>query len=120
MPRFRNDNRDRDTYAGRGTAVERSARTDLLLANVATACARSALDRLPAGVGDYDEVNLDRLFADSHCIGHHRCEPEQYQAGDQLPREPMGEHQGLGNAARNVGKPPQCAALVGCHAIVLV
>jgi hypothetical protein len=32
----------------------------------------------------------------------------------------MGEHQGLGNAARNVGKPPQCAALVGCHAIVLV
>jgi len=29
----------------------------------------------------------------------------------------MGDHQGLGDAMRNVGKASQCAPLVACHAI---
>jgi hypothetical protein len=91
-----------------------------LLADVATVCAQLTFDRSAAGIRDYDDVNLDRLFADSHDIGRHSCEPEQYQAGDQLTREPMGEHKGLGDAARNAGKPSQCAALVAGHVIVLV
>jgi len=33
-------------------------------------------------------------------------------------REAIGEHQGLRDAARNVGKPFQCVVLVRCHAIV--
>jgi hypothetical protein len=65
-------------------------------------------------------INLDRLFADSHGIGHHRCETGQHKSGDHLTPEPIGEHQGLGDAARNVGKPSQCVALVACHAIVLM
>ena len=65
------------------------------------------------------KLNLDRLSADSRGVGHHRCEVGQRKAGNQLMREAMGEHQAFGDAARNVGKQSQCAALVSCHATVL-
>ena len=78
------------------------------------------LGRPPPRVRDYDKLNLDRLFADSRGIGNHRYEPGQYKAGNQFMREAIGVHQGLGDAARNVGKPLQCEALVWRHAILLV
>src|SRR6266478_1541776 len=80
---------------------------------------RFGLDRPPAGVRDHDKLNLDRLVADSRGIGNHRYEPSQYKAGNQLMRKAIGEHQCLGDAARNVGKPLQRVVLVGCHAIAL-
>jgi hypothetical protein len=80
----------------------------------------STFDRTPAGVRDHDKLNLDRLFADSRSIGIQRYESGQHKAGNQLMREPMGDHQGLGNASRNVGKPSQGAALIAGHVIVLV
>ncbi len=39
----------------------------------------------------------------------------QHNAGKSLIPEAIGEHQGLDDAAQNVGKPSQCAVLVGCH-----
>jgi hypothetical protein len=75
------------------------------------------LDRLPSGDRDHDKLNLDRLFANFRGVSHHRCVPGQHKAGDQLLRKATGEHQGLSDAARNVGKPLQCAVLVGCYAI---
>jgi hypothetical protein len=71
--------------------------------------------RLSTGVRDHDKLNLDRLFANSRSVGHHRCESVQHKAINQLRREAMGEHQGLGNAARDVGKPLQGTAFVGRH-----
>lgn len=48
-------------------------------------------------------------------IGHHRREPGQHKAGDQLTAESSCEHQCSSDAAWNVGKPSQRAALVACH-----
>jgi hypothetical protein len=72
-------------------------------------------NRLSTGVRDHDELNLDRLFANSRNVRHLRCESVQHKASNQLMREAMGKHQGLGDAARNVGKPLQGTAFVECH-----
>src|SRR6266852_1033012 len=90
-----------------------------LLAELASAT-RSAFDRLSPRVRDHDQIDLDRFPADPRGIGHHRCEPGQHKASDQIMREAMGEHQAFGDAARNVGKQSQCAALVACHASALM
>jgi hypothetical protein len=70
---------------------------------------------LSTGVRDHNELNLDRLFANSRNVGHHRCESVEHKASNQLMREAMGKHQGLGNTAWNVGKPLQGTAFVGRH-----
>jgi hypothetical protein len=72
-------------------------------------------NRLPTSVGDHDKLNLDRLFANSRNVGHHCCESVQLKASNQLMREAMGKHQGLGDAARNVGKPLQGTAFFEGH-----
>jgi hypothetical protein len=81
----------------------------------ASADRRPIPNRLSPGVRDHNKLNLDRLFANSRNVGHLRCESLQHKASNQLMREAMGKHQGLGDAARNVGKPLQSTAFVVCH-----
>jgi hypothetical protein len=74
-------------------------------------------NRVSAGVRDHDKLNLDRLFANSRDVGHDGCEFIQHEVVNQLIRKAVGKHQGLGNAARNVGKPLQGSAFVVRHGL---
>jgi hypothetical protein len=72
-------------------------------------------NRLSTSVRDHNKLDLDRLFANSSNVGRHRCESVQHEASNQLLRETMGKHQGLGDAARNVSKPLQGTTFVEGH-----
>jgi hypothetical protein len=71
--------------------------------------------RLPARVRDHEQFNLDHPFAESRGAPLDRYKPRQHQISKQLFIEAVGKHQGLGNAAWNLGKPSQGTVCVGHH-----
>jgi hypothetical protein len=87
----------------------------LALGDVEEAGAGRSSERSPSNVRNHDKLNLDRLFANLRHIGHHRHESGLHKAGNQLPSETMGKHEGVGKSARDVGKPLQCVELARSH-----
>ena len=55
-------------------------------------CARSTFERRSPRVSDNDEIDPDRLLADSHDISHHRCSPASTRTSISSRRSTLSGH----------------------------